>query len=61
MNTSGLLSSDESDDEGTLPMNLATTPWTRYRWAPSVFCESALSMHFGQAGDSPSPFFETYS
>jgi hypothetical protein len=50
--TSGLLSSDESDDEGVFPMDLAAegvfpmdlaaAPRTRYSWVPSAFRESAF-------------------
>ena len=58
---SGLLSSDENDDEGVFPMDMAAVLRDRYRWVVAEFSMSALSRHFGQARDSPTPFFETFS
>jgi len=58
---SGLLSSDENDNEGVFPMDMAAILRDRYRWVVAEFSMSALSRHFGQARDSPTPFFETFS
>jgi len=58
---SGLVVSDESDDDDTLPMDMAAIPRDRYHWVVAEFSKSALSKHFGQARDSPTPFFETFS
>jgi hypothetical protein len=59
--TSRLPSSDESDDEGVLPMDMATIPRGHYHWVIAEFSKLALSRHFGQARNSLTPFFETSS
>ena len=58
---SGLVASDESDDDGIFPMDTAAIPRDRYRWVVAEFSKLALSRHFGQARDSLTPFFETFS
>ena len=58
---SRLLSSDENDDEEVFPMDMAAVLRDRYRWVVAEFSKSALSSHFGQARDSPTPFFETFN
>ena len=58
---SGLVVLDESDDDGTFPMDMAAIPRDRYYWVVAKFSKSALSRHFGQARDSLTPFFETFS
>ena len=57
----GWLFLDESDDDGTFPMDMAAIPRDRYYWVVAKFSKSALSRHFGQARDSLTPFFETFS
>ena len=52
---------DEGDDEGVLPMDMGAVLKGRYCWVVAEFSISALSRHFGQARDSLTPFFETFS
>ena len=52
---------DESDDDGIFPMDMAAILRECYRWVVAEFSKSALSRHFGQARDSPTPFFKTFS
>ena len=44
---SGLVVSDESDDDGTFPRDMAAIPKDRYRWVVAEFSMLALSRHFG--------------
>ena len=52
-------SSDEDDGKQVFPMDMLAIPKGRYRWVPAEFSKVALSRHFGQAKDSPTPFFHT--
>jgi hypothetical protein len=54
-------SSDESDDEWVIPMDMDVIPKGHYRWVACEFSKLALSRHFGSARDSLTPFFETFS
>jgi hypothetical protein len=49
---------DECDDEGVFPMDMDVVS---KRWVAAEFSNLALSRHFGQARDYPTPFFETFS
>ena len=50
---------DEDDDEKVFLMDMSAIPKGCYRWVPAEFSKVALSRHFGQAKDSPTPFFHT--
>ena len=52
---------DESDDDGIFPVDMTIILRDLYRWVVAEFSKSALSRHFGQARDSLTPFFETFS
>ena len=54
-------SSNEDDGEDFFPMDMSAIPKECFRWVPAEFSKMALSRHFQQARDSPTPFFETFS
>ena len=58
---SRLVVSDESDDYGIFLMDMTIIPRDRYRGVVAKFSKSALSRKVGQARDSLTPFFETFS
>ena len=50
---------DESGGEDVFPMDMLAIPKEHFCWVPIEFSKTALSKHFGQVRDSPTPFFFT--
>ena len=51
---------EESESEGTFPMDLVAIPEERFGWTAVGFSRATLSRQFEQAGDLPSPFLHTH-
>ena len=50
---------DEDDGDDVLLMDMSAIPKDHFQWVPVKFSKVALSRYFGQARDSPTPFFLT--